>query len=158
MTLRDKLELGLKEHAAYRRDNFPPDQVRVPPIPTGPGRPPEIPLSRRPDRAPIADGGRAPSPRAYDLVTDERTSDTYGTAARQRVVAALREFVGALDRRVAHVERLGEVRIAREAAVLRQQAMTRIEELVTTLTTDDAREAEAADATMTDDGSPLRKA
>ena len=41
---------------------------------------------------------------------------------RDRVVAALRELVEALDRRVLHVERLGEVRIAREAAALRREA------------------------------------
>ena len=28
MTWRDKLELGLKEDAAYRKDNLPPGQIR----------------------------------------------------------------------------------------------------------------------------------
>ena len=37
-------------------------------------------------------------------------------ADRELVVRTLRELVEALDRRVAHVERLGETRIAREAA------------------------------------------
>jgi hypothetical protein len=46
MTLRDKLEIGLKEDAAYRKDNLPDAQVRGPEIPTGPGRSPEIPLAR----------------------------------------------------------------------------------------------------------------
>jgi hypothetical protein len=50
MTWRDKLEIGLKEDAPYRKDNLPPSQVRGPEIPTGPGRSPEIPMARG-DRA-----------------------------------------------------------------------------------------------------------
>jgi hypothetical protein len=46
MTWRDKLELGLKEDAPYRKDNLPPSEVRGPEIPTGPGRSPEIPMAR----------------------------------------------------------------------------------------------------------------
>jgi hypothetical protein len=46
MTLKDKLEIGLKEDAPYRKDNLPENQVRGPEIPTGPGRSPEIPLAR----------------------------------------------------------------------------------------------------------------
>jgi len=48
---------------------------------------------------------------------------------RDGVLAALRELVAALDRRLPHVERMGEVQIAREAAALRQAAATRIDEL-----------------------------
>jgi hypothetical protein len=50
---------------------------------------------------------------------------------RDLAVHALRELVDALDRRVAHVERLGEAGIAREAASLRQEAVNRIHELTT---------------------------
>ena len=46
MTWKDKLEIGLKEDAAYRKDNLPPSQVRGPELPAGPGRSPEIPLAR----------------------------------------------------------------------------------------------------------------
>ena len=46
MTIRDKLEIGLKEDAAYRKDNLPDAQIRGPEIPAGPGRSPEIPLAR----------------------------------------------------------------------------------------------------------------
>lgn len=46
MTLKDKLEIGLKEDAAFRKDNLPPRQVRGPELPTGPGRSPEVPLAR----------------------------------------------------------------------------------------------------------------
>ena len=46
MTLKDKLEIGLKEDAPYRKDNLPDDQVRGPEIPAGPGRSPEIPAAR----------------------------------------------------------------------------------------------------------------
>jgi hypothetical protein len=50
-------------------------------------------------------------------------------ADRELVVRTLRELVQALDRRVAHVERLGEARIAGEAAALRSEALRRIQEL-----------------------------
>lgn len=46
MTWRDKLELGLKEDAPYRKDDLPESQVRGPEISKGPGRSPEIPLAR----------------------------------------------------------------------------------------------------------------
>ncbi len=46
MTLKDKLEIGLKEDAPYRKDNLPENQVRGPEIPKGEGRSPEIPLAR----------------------------------------------------------------------------------------------------------------
>jgi hypothetical protein len=46
MTWRDKLELGLKDDAAFRKDNLPPSQIHGPELPTGPGRSPEIPRAR----------------------------------------------------------------------------------------------------------------
>jgi hypothetical protein len=46
VTWKDKLEIGLKEDAPYRKDNLPPSQVRGPEVPAGEGRSPEIPLSR----------------------------------------------------------------------------------------------------------------
>jgi hypothetical protein len=79
----------------------------------------------------------------------DRTSD------RQRVVDALRELVEALDRRVPHVERLGEVRIAREAAALRKDAANRLDELTLTQPDRQAREDARSAADMTDDGGPL---
>ena len=47
MTWKDKLEIGLKEDAPYRKDNLPESQVRGPEIPNGPGRSPEIPEARK---------------------------------------------------------------------------------------------------------------
>ena len=73
------------------------------------------------------------------------------------VVQALRELVDALDRRVAHVERLGEAGIAREAADLRNDAVKRIEELTAAPAARDAREAERSGGVMTDDGGPLER-
>jgi hypothetical protein len=70
------------------------------------------------------------------------------------VVDALRELVDALDRRVAHVERLGEARIAGEAAGLRQEALHRIQELTAASSDRDTREAERSGGVMTDDGGP----
>ena len=47
----------------------------------------------------------------------------------ERLIAQLRELVDALDRRVPHLEREGEMRIADEAAALRQKALDRMEQL-----------------------------
>ena len=46
MTWKDKLEIGLKEDAPYRKDNLPENQVRGPEVPSGPGRSPVIPAAR----------------------------------------------------------------------------------------------------------------
>jgi hypothetical protein len=48
---------------------------------------------------------------------------------RDRAVAALIELIEALDRRVPHVERVGETRFAAEAARLQDYAMARVDEL-----------------------------
>jgi hypothetical protein len=76
---------------------------------------------------------------------------------RDLVVHALRELVDALDRRVAHVERLGEARIAREAAALRKEAVNRIQELSAAPSERETREDERSGGVMTDDGGPLSK-
>ena len=82
-------------------------------------------------------------------------NDNEPVSDRELVLPALRELVDALDRRVAHVERLGEARIAREAASLRKEALNRIAELTATPEDRDSREAAASDAMMADDGGPL---
>ena len=46
MTWKDKLEIGLKEDAPFRKDNLPEDQVRGPEVQAGPGRSPVIPAAR----------------------------------------------------------------------------------------------------------------
>jgi hypothetical protein len=46
-----------------------------------------------------------------------------------RKIRHLRELIAALDRRVRHVERIGEASIARDAAALREKALKRIAEL-----------------------------
>jgi len=45
MTWKDKLEIGLKHDAPFRKDNLPEAQVRGPEIPAGPGRSPIIPAA-----------------------------------------------------------------------------------------------------------------
>src|ERR1044071_718302 len=45
MTWKDKLEIGLKEDAPYRKDNLPDQQVRGPEIPAGEGRSPVVPAA-----------------------------------------------------------------------------------------------------------------
>ena len=46
MTLMDKLEIGLKEDAPFRKDNLPESQVRGPEVESGPGRSPTVPAAR----------------------------------------------------------------------------------------------------------------
>ena len=53
------------------------------------------------------------------------------TRDRATVRRHLREFIAALDRRVPHVERIGEVEIALAAAALRKKAQLRLAELET---------------------------
>lgn len=44
-------------------------------------------------------------------------------------IQLLRELIEALDRRVPHIERTGEIQIARDAADLKEKALRRISEL-----------------------------
>lgn len=58
-------------------------------------------------------------------------ADKKKTAESERALAQrhLRELIAALDRRVPHVERVGEVEIARAAAALRKKAVQRLASL-----------------------------
>lgn len=72
-----------------------------------------------------------------------------------RIVATLRELIGALDRRTPRSERTSEIRIAREAAMLRREAVRRIEELKYAAEDhDDLYNQELGEAIMSDDGGP----
>ena len=42
MTWKDKLELGLKNDAPFRKDNLPEQEVKGPVVPAGPGRSPIV--------------------------------------------------------------------------------------------------------------------
>jgi hypothetical protein len=81
-------------------------------------------------------------------------NDDNPAAQRDRVVQSLRQLVDALDRRVSHVERLGEDCILRQAAALRKTALNRIKELMPPLDPD-IPEGRRADEVMADDGSPV---
>ena len=48
---------------------------------------------------------------------------------RDRLVRELLELIAAIDRRVPHVERAGEIEIARDAEALKARALKRIAEL-----------------------------
>lgn len=50
---------------------------------------------------------------------------------RGTLIDRLRELVAALDRRIPHIERKGEQRIARDSALLKKQAQERIAQLET---------------------------
>lgn len=67
MTWKDKLEIGLKNDAPFRKDNLSPDQVHGPEIDAGPGRSPVIPEAQEDheqaaDRA-QKDEKRSPAPK-----------------------------------------------------------------------------------------------
>jgi IS4 transposase len=72
------------------------------------------------------------------MTSEQATADN----ERTRIVRELNELIAALDRRVPHVERVGEIAIARAAAALRDEALKRIATL--------EREAEADAAIPTD--------
>ena len=71
-----------------------------------------------------------------------------------RIVSTLRDLIRALDRRVPQVDRPGELRIARDAQMLRRQAVAQIEALSYLEPDDKPYDHELVDAIMTDDGSP----
>lgn len=62
MTWRDKLEIGLKDDASFRKDNLPDHEVRGKGKPAGPGRSPEIPAARRDAEQTAGPRGTAVSP------------------------------------------------------------------------------------------------
>lgn len=68
MTWKDKLELGLKNDAPYRKDNLPESQVRGPEVPAGPGRSPVIPAA-------IEDAKDPNEPTIHDDRAADRAAD-----------------------------------------------------------------------------------
>ena len=83
------------------------------------------------------------------------TDTRLGNASRPtRILAALRELIGALDRRAPQTERPGEIRIARDARRLRREAVARIEELAGAGSDANAYDQGLVEAIMTDDGGP----
>ena len=82
----------------------------------------------------------------------EKPQRSVSTATR--MVSTLRELISALDRRVPHVDRPGELRIARDAELLRRQALTQIEALNCQQPDDRPYDQGLGDAIMTDDGCP----
>ena len=69
MTWKDKLELGLKEDAPYRKDNLPATEITGPELPAEPGRSPEIPAAREnPTAAPVELGARPAPAKPYRIV------------------------------------------------------------------------------------------
>ena len=82
----------------------------------------------------------------------ERTQSSASPASR--IVSALEDLIKALDSRVPHMERAGEVWIAREAQLLRREAVARIEDMKRAGLDEDLYDDALVDAIMTDDGGP----
>jgi hypothetical protein len=59
-------------------------------------------------------------------MTDQNTPDGVN---RTDALRQLRELIAAIDLRVPHIERAGEMAIARDAAVLKKQALARIAQI-----------------------------
>jgi hypothetical protein len=78
-------------------------------------------------------------------------------ADRDVVLHALRELIAALDRRVVHVERLGEARIASDASALRREAMNRIRELTTPFEREACRPEPSSGGGMMHEHEPARQ-
>ncbi len=62
-------------------------------------------------------------------MTNQRGRPAGTAATREIMIGHLRELIRALDARTPHLERAGETAIAREAATLREKALTRLAEL-----------------------------
>lgn len=95
--------------------------------------------------------------RASETSTDVHKMSDRRIAAESspaELLAALRELVEALDRRVPHLERSGEVQIAKDAALLRGEAVARIEALQRTGLNRTTPDQELVDGILTDDGNP----
>lgn len=69
---------------------------------------------------------RGGSSGSRDSMTDKKSAEE---ADRTPALRHLRELIAALDRRVPHIERIGETAIARDAATLREKALARIAQL-----------------------------
>ncbi len=82
----------------------------------------------------------------------EKPRRSLSTANRR--ISTLRELIRALDRRVPHAGRPGELRIARDAAMLRREAVAQIEDLSRQGPDNKHFDQALADAIMTDDGCP----
>jgi len=57
MTWRDKMEIGLKGDAPFRRDNLPAFEIEGPQVPAGRGRSPVVPAAAV-DAASVAEAGK----------------------------------------------------------------------------------------------------
>jgi hypothetical protein len=81
MTWKDKLELGLKPDAPFRKDNLPEQQVRGPEVPAGSGRSPVVPAA-------VEDVVSQPPPVATPPATDEPddANDKNDTDDKEEVV------------------------------------------------------------------------
>jgi hypothetical protein len=88
-------------------------------------------------------------------MTEKRLS---GASTPSRILSALRELIRALDRRVPHPERAGELRIAGDAQMLRREAVERIQELQRAGSDDNVYDQDLVEAIMSDDGGPAQAA
>ncbi len=78
-------------------------------------------------RSPGRDPGRCVV--AAMLESRESMQATINEAERTRTIRHLKQLIEALNRRVPHIERAGEAKIARDAAELMKQAVRRLRAL-----------------------------
>ena len=83
MTWRDKLELGLKDDAAFRRDNLPPEEVHGPEEVSRPGRSPVV-TEVRDGRRPTRTNSVVQRPTSADAAAEAQGSDMESEGQGQR--------------------------------------------------------------------------
>jgi hypothetical protein len=88
------------------------------------------------------ESGSAHEPASTRVAKMTRPDTASARSSPARTIRELHELIAALERRVPHVERVGEIAIARAAAALKSEALRRIEELERGA----RREAEVSDA------------
>jgi hypothetical protein len=92
------------------------------------------------------------------LTVSDMTDTRLGNVSRSpRILAALRELIGALDRRALQTERPGETRIEGDAQRLRREATAQIEELTGSGSLGNAYDSGLVEAILSDDGGPQRE-
>ena len=77
-----------------------------------------------------------------------------GKSSSSEVIAALSELIDALDQRLPQAERSGEIRIRNDAAMLRHEAVARIDALRRADLNHRSHDQALVDAVMADDGNP----
>jgi len=84
MTWRDKMEIGLKHDAPFRRDNLPAFEAEGPGVPAGPGRSPVVPKAAAAGMAEETRTARRKKPVSKPPARRQSSGRPAGTTPRRR--------------------------------------------------------------------------